>query len=155
MEFAVYIAIVMATFFGMEWVAWATHKFLMHGPMWYFHKDHHQKEPGFFEKNDVFFLIFAVPSWLCIMLGLMNQLYWVVAIGAGIAVYGIAYFIVHELIIHQRFKVFSQLNNKYVRGIRRAHRAHHARLGKKDGVSFGMLIVAKEYFEERRRKSSN
>jgi beta-carotene 3-hydroxylase len=152
MDIALYIIIVIATFFGMEWVAWATHKFLMHGPMWYFHKDHHQKEPGFFEKNDVFFLIFAVPSWLCIMLGLMNQVYWVVAIGAGIAVYGIAYFIVHELIIHQRFKVFTHLNNKYIRAIRRAHRAHHARLGKEDGVSFGMLIVAKEFFQERRKR---
>jgi beta-carotene 3-hydroxylase len=147
-----YLLIVIATFFGMEWVAWATHKYLMHGVMWYFHKDHHQKEPGFFEKNDFFFLIFAIPSWLCIMLGLMNQLYWVVAIGAGIAVYGMAYFIVHELIIHQRFKVFTKLNNKYVQGIRRAHKAHHSRLGKEEGVSFGMLIVDPEFFKDKKRK---
>ena len=126
MQMILYLLIVIATFFGMEWVAWATHKYLMHGAMWYFHKDHHQKEPGFFEKNDFFFLIFAVPSWLCIMLGMMNEAYWVVAIGAGIAVYGMAYFIVHELIIHQRFKVFTRLNNKYIQGIRRAHKAHHS-----------------------------
>lgn len=151
MDILLYLLIVLATFFVMEWVAWATHKYLMHGLMWYFHKDHHQKEPGFFEKNDVFFLIFAIPSWLCIMLGLMQQVYWIVAIGAGIAVYGFAYFIVHELIIHQRFRVFTKMNNTYVRAIRRAHKAHHSRLGKEDGVSFGMLIVSKEYFKEKRR----
>jgi hypothetical protein len=32
-------------------------------------------------------LIFAIPSWLCIMLGLQNQLYWVAAIGFGIALW--------------------------------------------------------------------
>jgi hypothetical protein len=74
----------------MEFMAWATHKFVMHGIMWYFHKDHHQVEPGFFEKNDVFFLIYAIPSWLCIMLGLMNQIYFPVWIGFGIAAYGLA-----------------------------------------------------------------
>ena len=40
--------VLLATFFGMEFMAWATHKFVMHGKMWHFHKDHHQVEPGFF-----------------------------------------------------------------------------------------------------------
>ena len=31
--------------------------------------------------------------------------YWVVSIGAGIALYGFAYFIGHDIIIHQRFKI--------------------------------------------------
>ena len=75
--------VLIATFFGMEFMAWATHKYVMHGIMWYFHKDHHQVEPGFFEKNDVFFLIYASPSWLCIMLGMMNQTLFPVWIGFG------------------------------------------------------------------------
>ncbi len=49
------ILIVLATFIIMELVAWLAHKFVMHGFLWYLHKDHHQKEPGFFEKNDAFF----------------------------------------------------------------------------------------------------
>ena len=52
--------VLIATFFAMEFMAWATHKFVMHGLMWYFHKDHHQEEPGFFERNDVFFMIYVV-----------------------------------------------------------------------------------------------
>jgi beta-carotene 3-hydroxylase len=35
-----------ATFFFMEFVAWFTHKFVMHGFLWILHKDHHQTEPG-------------------------------------------------------------------------------------------------------------
>ena len=61
--------IVFLTFWFMEFMAWFTHKYVMHGFLWFLHDDHHNKEPGFFEKNDAFFLIFAVPSWLCIMLG--------------------------------------------------------------------------------------
>ena len=90
-----WFGIIIATFFFMEFVAWFTHKYVMHGFLWSVHKDHHQKEPGFFEKNDLFFLIFAVPSWLCIMLGMMNGFPEAVAIGYGIALYGMAYFVVH------------------------------------------------------------
>ncbi len=65
--------IVILTFLFMEFMAWFAHKFVMHGFLWYLHKDHHQVEPGFFEKNDAFFLIFAIPSAYCYMTGIMNQ----------------------------------------------------------------------------------
>ena len=143
-----FILIVLGTFILMEGVTWLTHRFVMHGFLWYLHQDHHQKGTGFFEKNDAFFLIFAIPSWLCIMLGLQNKMYWVAAIGFGIAMYGLAYFIVHEVIIHQRFKWFTRSNNTYIRAIRWAHKMHHKHLGKEEGESFGMLMVAKKYWDK-------
>ena len=143
-----YILITIATFLIMEFVAWATHKYLMHQWLWFLHEDHHVKQPGFFEKNDAFFLIFAIPSWLCIMLGSMNEKYWVVSIGAGIALYGFAYFIVHDIIIHQRFKIFSRSNNRFVKTVRWAHKMHHKHLNKEHGESFGMLIVARKYWQK-------
>lgn len=146
-----YIITVLATFLTMEFVAWFTHKYVMHGLMWYFHLDHHQHEPGFFEKNDVFFLIFAIPSWLCIMLGMMNFNYFIVSIGAGIALYGFCYFLVHDVFIHQRFKWFTRTDNIYFRALRKAHKVHHKHLGKEDGECFGMLIVPRKYFIEARR----
>jgi len=120
----------------------------MHGFLWYLHKDHHQKSEGFFEKNDAFFLIFAIPSWLCIMLGLQNKNYIAAAVGFGIALYGLAYFIVHEVIIHQRFKWFTKSNNTYIKTIRWAHKMHHKHLDKYEGESFGMLWVAKKYWNK-------
>jgi len=147
----IYILITLATFIVMEGITWLTHRFVMHGFLWYLHKDHHQKGNGFFEKNDAFFVIFAIPSWLCIMLGSMNQVYWVVSIGAGIAMYGFAYFLVHEIIIHQRFKLFSRSNNRYIKAIRWAHKMHHKHLDKQEGESFGMLLVAKKYWDKVRK----
>ena len=78
----------------------------------------------------------------------MAQNYWSVGIGAGIAMYGFAYFLVHEIIIHQRFKLFTRSNNKYIKAIRWAHKMHHKHLGKHDGECFGMLWVPFKYFKE-------
>ena len=91
----------------MELVAWLTHKYIMHGIFWYFHKDHHTREnKGFFEKNDFFFLIFALPGSILTMYGIEIGIkffpFW---IGLGISIYGMAYFFVHDLFIHQRIKV--------------------------------------------------
>lgn len=147
----IYLLITLATFCIMEGITWFTHRYVMHGFLWYLHEDHHQKGPGFFEKNDAFFIIFAIPSWLCIMLGSMNQVYWVVSIGAGIALYGFAYFLVHEIIIHQRIKLFTRSNNRYIKAIRWAHKMHHKHLDKHEGESFGMLIVAKKYWDKVRK----
>ena len=55
------IFIVFLTFAAMEWTAWLAHRYLMHGLLWFLHEDHHVKTPGALEKNDTFFLIFAVP----------------------------------------------------------------------------------------------
>jgi beta-carotene 3-hydroxylase len=151
MMLLLYIFITLATFFLMEGATWLIHKYVMHGFLWYLHEDHHKKYPGFFEKNDAFFFIFAVPSWLCIMLGMQSEHYWVVCIGAGLALYGLAYFLVHDIIIHQRFKWFTHSNSRYVKVIRWAHKMHHKHLNKEYGESFGFLFVAKKYWNKVRR----
>ena len=83
----------------------------------------------FFEKNDFFFLIFALPGSTFIMYGLeigINFIpFW---IGLGITIYGAAYFFVHDLFIHQRIKVLKNTKNKYLLAIRRGHKAHHKKL---------------------------
>src|SRR5690606_2575886 len=141
-------SVVIAAFIGMETMAWATHKYIMHGLLWRLHKDHHKKEStGFFEHNDFFFLIFAVPGIIFLYLGSsnFNLLFW---IGAGITLYGMAYFFVHDIFIHQRFRFLRTTNNKYLKAIRRAHKIHHKYLSKEEGECFGMLWVPKKYFRE-------
>ncbi len=151
MEIVYYISVLVGTFLLMEGITWCTHKYVMHGFLWVLHRDHHQVEPGFFEKNDAFFVIFAVPSMCLIGFGTYNQVWWMQAIGFGIMAYGFAYFLVHDVIIHQRFKWFTRSNNTYVRAIRWAHKMHHKHLGKEDGESFGMLYVHKIYWDKIRR----
>lgn len=155
MMVAGFIAIILFTFFAMEGITWLTHRYVMHGFLWVLHEDHHRPAGHAFEKNDAFFLIFAIPSWLCIMLGLQRGNYAVAAIGFGIALYGLAYFVVHEVIIHQRFKWFTRSNNVYIRTIRWAHKMHHRHLDKHNGESFGMLWVAKRYWNKVRADKKN
>lgn len=130
----------------MEFAAWSAHKYLMHGFLWKVHEDHHQVTKTLFEKNDLFFLIFAIPSWLCIMLGFIYQVNFSIGFGFGIALYGLVYFLVHDVLIHRRFKWFDNTNNAYFRAIRKAHKIHHKKQGKEDGECFGMLVVPRKYF---------
>lgn len=151
MSVIVYIISAVMAFVFMEGVAWFTHKYIMHGFLWSLHKDHHRPHEGFFEKNDFFFLIFAIPGWLCIMLGWRVENWIVVSIGLGITLYGFTYFLVHEIIIHQRFKLFAKSNSRYIKAMRWAHKMHHRHLNKEDGESFGMLFVAKKYWNKIKR----
>ena len=141
--------ITLSAFISMEGVAWFTHKYIMHGLLWVLHKDHHKKESkGFFEHNDYFFLIFAMPGIAGLFFGMQqgyNALFW---IGLGITLYGFAYFTVHDIFIHQRFKWLRNTDNWYFRAIRRAHKMHHKHIGKEDGECFGMLWVPMMYFKK-------
>jgi beta-carotene 3-hydroxylase len=143
------ILITAAAFFTMEGMAWFTHKYVMHGLLWVLHKDHHKKvSKGFFEHNDFFFLIFAIPGILGLYFGLKNNFNLLFWIGLGITIYGFAYFLIHDIFIHQRFKFLRQTNNTYFRAIRRAHKVHHKHLNKEEGECFGMLWVSLKYFKK-------
>jgi beta-carotene 3-hydroxylase len=144
------ILITVGTFFFMEFMAWFTHKYVMHGLLWVLHEDHHQPKPGAFEKNDAFFLIFAVPSFFLMLFGANSGFDFRFYIGLGILLYGFAYFFVHDLFIHQRIKVLTRSDNWYLRGLRKGHKVHHKHLYKPDGECFGMLLVPFKYFKEQK-----
>lgn len=145
--------IVVITILGMEFVAWFAHKYIMHGLLWDWHEDHHKphfEKDGFFEKNDLFFIVFAVPSALSYIIGSnVDSLWWLFYVGIGISIYGLVYFLIHDVYIHRRFNWFKQLDNKYSRAILRAHGDHHAVQTKEDCTSFGLLFVNPKYFKKR------
>ncbi|ARV10642.1 beta-carotene hydroxylase [Winogradskyella sp. PC-19] len=148
MQTFLWILIFFGTFFIMEFNAWFTHKYVMHGFLWSLHKDHHHKDhDSWFERNDAFFIFYAVVSMTCFYLWSVEGMWFTLPIGFGILAYGIAYFVVHDIFIHQRFKWLRNIDNKYARGVRRAHKIHHKHLGKHKGENFGMLIVPKKYFK--------
>ena len=138
------------TLIFMEAVTWFTHKYVMHGFLWYLHEDHHQpRDSSFFEKNDLFFIIFAVPSILLFYYGFKDGLNYLFFIGLVIFLYGLCYFIVHDVIIHQRFNWFKNVRWKYLQVLRKGHKMHHKNLYKEGGESFGMLFVPWKYFREK------
>lgn len=150
------IGITLLTVLAMEFVAWAAHRFVMHGWLWSWHRDHHDpsvKEGPFFERNDRFFLVFALPSMAGYMLFSLPGLGWLLWVAIGISIYGLIYFLVHDVYIHRRFRWFRQLDNPYSRAVLRAHGSHHAKRTREGCESFGLLWVNPRYF--RRRKPEN
>ena len=146
------IFVTIGVFLFMECVTWLTHKYVMHGFGWFLHEDHH--EPGYphvFEKNDAFFIIFAIPSAALIYTGSNTPHTYLFFIGLGILFYGVAYFLVHDVLIHQRFNWFKRTNNWYLKGLRKAHKIHHKNMGKEESQCFGMLFVPIKYFKEYRK----
>ena len=43
MNWIINISVLLLTAAFMEFVAWFTHKYVMHGFLWFLHKDHHVK----------------------------------------------------------------------------------------------------------------
>ncbi len=142
---------------GMEWVAWFTHKYIMHGILWFLHADHHRKPPEqVLEKNDFFFVFFAIPGMALIFtgvnIGFAEPWLWM---GLGITAYGATYFFVHDVFIHRRLPFMRNTKSTYFAAIRKAHKVHHKHLGKEHGECFGMLWAPRKYFREAKKAYGN
>jgi beta-carotene 3-hydroxylase len=149
-----YFLLALTVLFGflfMEFAAWFTHKYVMHGFLWVLHKDHHSPKKKLFERNDIFAVIFAIPSFLLIYFGLLLGNTFMVALGAGIALYGLAYFLFHDVFYHRRIIMFGKAKSWYFKAIVRAHDDHHK--GKKN---YGFLfMVPISYLKEEYDKKNN
>lgn len=142
-----YFFLVIFVFVLMEGATWLIHKYVMHGFLWVLHRDHHDHSTeGHFEKNDYFFVIFALPAIALMYFGAKQEFNYLFYIGLSITLYGMAYFFVHDIFIHQRIKIFRKTQSPYFLALRRAHKQHHKHLGKEDGECFGFLYVPQKYF---------
>jgi len=144
MTLAVGAFLLVATIFLMEVVAYAAHRWLMHGPGWFLHRSHHRQRTGRFEANDLYALIFALPS-IVLLWGGVNSGWgsWAIWVGAGIAAYGAIYFGFHDVIVHRRVGHRYVPRSRYMQRIVQAHRLHHATESKAGAVSFGFLWAPK------------
>ena len=149
MSIGIHVLVFFLTFFMMEFMAWFTHKYVMHGFLWSLHEDHHIKHhDSWFERNDVFFIFYAIVSIVFFCLWRYDILSIGLAIGLGIFAYGFTYFLIHDIFIHQRFKMFRKAESKYGKALRRAHKMHHKNINKEKGECFGMLLFPYKYYKE-------
>ncbi|MFP9098677.1 beta-carotene hydroxylase [Flavobacterium sp. RHBU_24] len=145
----IHILVFFGAFFMMEFMAWFTHKYVMHGFLWSLHRDHHLKDhDSWFERNDTFFIFYAIISIVFFLLWRYDILEIGLAIGMGIFAYGFTYFMVHDIFIHQRFKIFRNANSRYGKAVRRAHKMHHKHINKEHGECFGMLLFPYKYWKK-------
>jgi beta-carotene 3-hydroxylase len=139
-----------ASFLFMEGVAWSNHKYLMHGILWVLHRDHHEnarRGTRKLEKNDLFFIIYAIPAAALLISGFAAGIPWEIAAGAGFSVYGMVNFTIHDIIYHKRLPLFRNFRNSFVNAAIRAHDAHHNPASPDDFRNFGLLIFPLKYFK--------
>lgn len=137
-------ALFFATILGMEVFAYVVHRWVMHGFGWFLHESHHRPRTGNWELNDWYFVIFATPSIVLLVLGTSGTTgHWATWIGAGIAGYGAIYLGFHDIIVHRRLETGYVPRWSYMKRIVQAHRLHHVVETKHGTVSFGFIYAPK------------
>ena len=139
------VLIVLATALAMEFVAWGSHKYIMHGFGWAWHRDHHEPHDHALEKNDLYGIFGAITSISLFALGsplVMGAAAWDPAtwMGLGVLLYGLIYTLIHDGLVHQRFFRYVPKRG-YAKRLVQAHKLHHATIGKEGGVSFGFVLA--------------
>lgn len=117
----------------------AVHRHVMHGVGWGWHKSHHQRHSGLFEKNDLYAVTFAAVSIGFFAWGaFLSALWW---IGVGMTAYGLLYTLLHDMLVHQRIRFRRRAKSAYLKRLIQAHRLHHAVRERDGAVSFGFLYA--------------
>ena len=134
------LCLVTATAAATEIGAWATHRYVMHGWGWGWHRSHHRPRDGVFEKNDLYALVFGGIAFLLMFAGSAHRdpLFW---IGIGVTLYGLLYFILHDGLVHRRWPFRLSPKHGYIGRLVRAHHLHHAVHEREGAVSFGFLYA--------------
>lgn len=119
---------------AMEPIAALTHRALMHRPLgWRWHRSHHRGRRGRVERNDLFPVVFASVTIGAMAAGGP----FVRAAGVGIALYGLAYAVVHDVCVHGRLTGGRPvLPIPWLRKVAAAHAVHH-RTGR---APYGFLV---------------
>lgn len=138
--------IAFTTFLFWELVAWFSHKYIMHGFLWVWHKSHHTVHNHAFERNDWFGVVFSIPSIGLFYYGTtVSYNPYVLSVALGILCYGLFYFIFHDVIVHQRVKWRPLHQSKYLKRMIHAHYVHHSKHSKNGCEAFGFLFAPKKY----------
>lgn len=149
MDILIFVAWVLLGFAGMEIVSYLVHRFIFHGLLWKIHQSHHKPTHSLFELNDIFSLFFSAVSIYLMYRGLETPLHSLsFGIGTGIAIYGVLYFIIHDLFAHKRFMPFKS-DSKIMRLIRSAHQRHHQSVDKEGQEPYGLFLFPYDKYNKK------
>lgn len=138
--------ITIGTFLFWEFIAWFTHKYIMHGFLWTWHRSHHTVHDEALERNDLFALVFSIPSiFLFYYFSLVSYNVYMLAVAFGIFLYGVFYLVFHDIIVHQRIHWRPEKKSKYLQRMIHAHYVHHSKHTREGCEAFGFLYAPKKY----------
>lgn len=136
----------LAAFFLMEPITALLHRCVFHGFGYSIHLSHHRAarrgperesmDRDYLEWNDFYPLSSAAVTMAVIAAGVfLPRLEFLIPVGFGMTLYGAAYFFIHDIVVHSRFK-FLKIDRTRFRWHYEAHVLHH-RFG---GEPYGFVI---------------
>lgn len=139
-----FVLLTAAAFAAMEAAAYVLHRFLFHGALWRVHRTHHDPAHGHghggLEWNDLFSIGFAAASMALMWAGRADPVASTAfPLGLGVALYGVLYFVLHDLHAHGRFVPF-RTKNPAAQAVKRAHGRHHRSLTKEGQEPYGLFL---------------
>lgn len=135
-----YIAIALFSIVGMEGLATLSHRYIMHGFGWRWHRSHHSSRQGWWETNDLYAVIMSIAA-IGIFYTAGGPDHWLWWVGFGVTLYGLLYTLLHDGIVHRRFPLPIQLRSRRIKKLVQAHHLHHSVHEKHGAVSFGFLYA--------------
>lgn len=145
----VWLPVALVTAVAMDLWAALLHGKVWHRLLWFVHVSHHTKREGIFEHNDALSVLHA-PIAIAFVLygcagapGVLREVLF--GIGIGASAFGLAYFVVHDGLVHGRLPVRFLLRLAWLRAVVRAHRVHHVGVKGQPpyGLFFGPLELAR------------
>lgn len=127
----VWIPVALVVAAAMELWAMLLHGRIWHSLLWRVHRSHHRKRRGRFEANDALSVLHAPIAIALILYGcaaapsLLRELAF--GVGIGMTLFGVAYVIVHDGLVHGRLPVEALARIPYFARVRDAHRIHHSK----------------------------
>jgi len=136
------VAVVVAV--GMDFWAALLHGRVWHAWLWKVHRSHHAPRPAGsrLEANDLLSVLHAPVAIALVIYGCrasegsLREVAF--GFGIGMTVFGLAYLVVHDGLVHGRMPVSALLRFRYLRGVARAHRVHH--VGPAGGTPYGLFF---------------
>jgi len=119
------VALAVGALILMEPVTTLAHRVVFHGFAMGWHRSHHLPPRRVLEANDLFPVVFSAVTIAVLSIGV-----WVgagsvlVPVGIGVTAYGVAYLVVHDLVIHRRVP-WLPVSDRVGRRLREAHNVHH------------------------------
>jgi len=137
----VWIPVALVVACAMEFWAMLLHGRVWHSLLWRLHRSHHRKRRGRFELNDALSVLHAPIAIAMILYGcaaapslLRDVLF---GVGLGMSVFGVAYLVVHDGLVHGRLPVAGLAKIPYFARVRAAHLVHH---GKRAREPYGLFL---------------
>jgi len=140
-------AVVCALLTALLMEPWAAviHRFAWHGPLWFVHRTHHRRSGSGWEANDALSLAHAPVAIALLLVGLCAGSPVLFGVGTGMTLYGAAYLVVHDGLVHGRLPVGRLAHLAWFARLRGAHVHHHQTNGPPYGLfSFARPVVETE-----------